>query len=81
MWQCVSCSYLSVHEYIDDWIVNGCTLGKVCRHGSSQRMEGISWISRGKAGEKSVRSPTDTVRHDHDNDHPGYFSLSFLGGL
>lgn len=44
-------------------------------------MEGISWVNRGKTGKNSVRSPTDTICHNHDNNHPGYFSLSFLGWL
>lgn len=79
MWQCECCANLSVHEDIDNWVVDGGTLGKVCRHGSSQRMEGVSRVSRSKAGKKGVRSPADTVCHDHDNDHPGYFSLCFLG--
>lgn len=79
MWHRNSYTHLSVHEDIDNWVVNGGTLGKVCRHGSSQRMKGISWVSRGKTGKNGVWSPADTICHDHDNNHPGYFSLSFLG--
>lgn len=75
------CAYLPVHEDIDNWVVDGGALGKVCRHSSGKRMEGISWISRSKTGKNCVRSPADTVGHDHDNNHPGHFSLSFLGRL
>lgn len=75
------CAHLSVHEDIDNWVVDGGALGKVCRHGSSQRMEGISRVCRGKAGKKCVRSPADNICHDHYNDHSGYFPLSFLGWL
>lgn len=74
-------AHLSVHEDIDNWVVNGGALCKVCRHGGSQRMEGIAGISRSKAGKEGVRSPADTVSYDHDNDHPGYFFLSLLCGL
>ena len=73
------CAHLSVHEDIDDWVVDGGTLSKVCRHGSSQRMEGVSRVGCSKAGKEGVRSPAHTISHDHDNHHPGYFSLSFLG--
>lgn len=78
---CDSCDHLSVHEDIDDWIVDGGALGKVCRHGSSQGMEGISRIGCGKAGHEGVRSPAEDVSKDHDNNHPRHFFLSFLGGL
>lgn len=73
------CAYLPVHEHVDNWVVDGGALGKVCRHSSSKRMEGISWISCSETGKKCVWSPADTVGHDHDNNHPGHFSLSFLG--
>lgn len=73
--------YLSVHEDVDNWVVDGGALGKVCRHSSGKRMEGISWISRSKTGKNRVRSPADTVGQDHDNNHPGHFSLRFLGRL
>ena len=79
MWHLNCCAHLSVHEYIDDRVVNGGALSKVCRHGSSQRVEGISRVGRSKAGKGCIRSPADTVCHDHDNDHSGHLFLSFLG--
>ena len=77
----VAIRYLSVHEDIDDWVVDGGALCKVCRHGCSQRMEGVSRVGRSEAGKKGVRSPAYNISQDHDHNHPGYFSLSFLGWL
>lgn len=74
-------AHLPVHEDVDNWIVNGGALGKVRRHGSGQRMEGISRVSRSETGKEGVRSPTHAECHNHDNHHPGHFFLSFLGGF
>lgn len=74
-------TYLSVHEDINDGVVDGGALGKVGRHGCCQWVEGIAWVCSSKAGEECVRSPANTVGQDHDNHHSGHFFLCFLCGL
>ncbi len=44
-------------------------------------VEGIAWVRCSKAGKDCVRSPANTVGHDHDNHHSGHFLLCFLCGL
>lgn len=71
-------AHLFVHEYIDDGVVDGGALGKVGRHGSSQRMECISRVSSCEAGKDCVWPPAGAKGNDHDNHHSGHLLLCLL---
>lgn len=75
------CTNLSVHEDVNDGVVNGGTLGKIGRQRGSQWMETVTRVGGSKAGKECVRSPTKDIGYDHDHDHPGDFTFSLLGGF
>lgn len=70
--------YLSVHKDIDNRIVDGGALCKVCRHGCCQWMKGITRVSSCKACKESVWSPAENISSNHDKNHSGDFLFSLL---
>lgn len=70
--------YLSVHEDIDNGVVNGGALCKICRHSCCQWVKGITRVSNSKADKVCVWSPAETISSNHDKDHSGDFLFSLL---
>lgn len=72
-------SYLSVHEDVDDWVVDCCCLGEEGRDGSQPGIEMNGWIHCDQYGEGCVRRPAHHERHNHHHHHTGHLPLWFPG--
>lgn len=71
--------YLSVHEDVDDWVVDCCCLGEEGRDGSQPGIEMNGRIRRDQYGEGCVRRPAHHECHNHYHHHTGHLPLWFPG--
>lgn len=72
---------LLVHADVDQWVVDGRTLGKEGWEGHEEWSKLRALMCEDIPGHASIGQPTYVEEDDHDYDHASDFPLSPLGGL